>query len=157
MGTDEGDSFNKTEEDFGSLRDYNDYLEEVEEISNSFPPSLPPLETIFSTLTSLIATNLISSTDVSQTELKILAYQTENRELIALNLVKTERELEGIKKREQEEREEMERVREGYEGLEREEERAREEERNRVIMGLVRPPPSLLLLLLFRAVREMWN
>lgn len=56
-------SFNKRREDFKSLRAYNDYLEEVEDI-------------IF---------NLVNGTDVKQTEAKVSSYEAENKSSIAAN------------------------------------------------------------------------
>lgn len=53
-------TYNKREEDFPSLRDYNDYLEEVEDI-------------VF---------NLIEGVDVQRTEAKVALYQEENAEAI---------------------------------------------------------------------------
>lgn len=55
--------FNKKEEDFASLREYNDYLEEVETI-------------IF---------NLVNNIDQLETNKKIEKFKKENRELILKN------------------------------------------------------------------------
>ncbi|CAG8519007.1 5759_t:CDS:2 [Paraglomus occultum] len=55
--------FNKRQEDFPSLKEYNDYLEEVENI----------------------AWNLINGISLEETEAKIKAYQQENHDLIAAN------------------------------------------------------------------------
>ncbi|CAG8621741.1 2203_t:CDS:2 [Paraglomus brasilianum] len=55
--------FNKRQEDFPSLKEYNDYLEEVEKI----------------------AWNLINGISLEETEAKIKAYQQENHDLIAAN------------------------------------------------------------------------
>uniref|UniRef100_A0A1B6DUT4 CDK-activating kinase assembly factor MAT1 n=2 Tax=Clastoptera arizonana TaxID=38151 RepID=A0A1B6DUT4_9HEMI len=62
--------FNKKEEDFSSLRDYNDYLEEVENI-------------IF---------NLTNNIDIIETNKKIEQYKKENKELILKNKVRLGRE-----------------------------------------------------------------
>lgn len=62
--------FNKKEEDFSSLREYNDYLEEVENI-------------IF---------NLTNNIDIVETNKKIEQYKKENRELILKNKIKIGRE-----------------------------------------------------------------
>ena len=56
-------SFNKRREDFKTLRAYNDYLEEVEDI-------------IF---------NLVNGTNVKQTEAKVSAYEAQNKSSIATN------------------------------------------------------------------------
>lgn len=58
--------FNKKEEDFPSLREYNDYLEEVETI-------------IF---------NLVNNIDQLETNKKIEKFKKENRELILKNKVR---------------------------------------------------------------------
>ncbi|GBP41349.1 hypothetical protein EVAR_84692_1 [Eumeta japonica] len=58
--------FNKKEEDFNSLRDYNDYLEEIE----------------------TIIYNLTNNIDVIATNKKIEHYKKENKELISKNKVK---------------------------------------------------------------------
>ncbi|KAE8653060.1 hypothetical protein Csa_019757 [Cucumis sativus] len=55
--------FNKREEDFSSLREYNDYLEEVEDMTF----------------------NLIEGIDVQAIEAKIARYQEENAEQIMIN------------------------------------------------------------------------
>lgn len=55
--------FNKRPEDFPTLRAYNDYLEEVEDITF----------------------NLMNEVDVAETEARITAYELENKEAIAAN------------------------------------------------------------------------
>ncbi|EPY50714.1 transcription factor TFIIH complex subunit Pmh1 [Schizosaccharomyces cryophilus OY26] len=55
--------FNKGQQDFGSLQEYNDYLEEVENLTF----------------------NLIYQFDVEETEKKVQQYEKQNRESIALN------------------------------------------------------------------------
>ncbi|XP_010040840.2 uncharacterized protein LOC104429702 [Eucalyptus grandis] len=59
-------TFNKREDDFPSLREYNDYLEEVEEMTF----------------------NLIEGVDVPTIEAKIAKYQEENAEQIMINRAK---------------------------------------------------------------------
>lgn len=79
--------FNKQEEDFPSLREYNDYLEEVEDMSmRRF--------IFFCTFICLtcwligfgylleVACNLIEGIDVTAIEAKIAKYQEENAEQI---------------------------------------------------------------------------
>ncbi|XP_024458560.1 uncharacterized protein LOC7485263 isoform X1 [Populus trichocarpa] len=67
--------FNKREDDFPSLREYNDYLEEVEDMS---------LVTVF---------NLVAGDDVAATEVKIAEYQEENADLILINHARKAEEL----------------------------------------------------------------
>lgn len=64
-------SFNKREEDFASLREYNDYLEEVEDM-------------VF---------NLIEGIDVEAIEEKIKDYSQENAEQIMINRARKAEEL----------------------------------------------------------------
>ncbi|KAG4914754.1 hypothetical protein AAZX31_19G033500 [Glycine max] len=63
--------FNKREDDFPSLREYNDYLEEVEDMTF----------------------NLIEGIDVSDIEAKIAKYQEENAEQIMINRARKAEEL----------------------------------------------------------------
>ncbi|KAI4377703.1 hypothetical protein MLD38_015288 [Melastoma candidum] len=63
--------FNKREEDFPSLREYNDYLEEVEEM----------------------VVNYIEGVDVPLIEEKMLKYEEENAEQIMINRAKKAEEL----------------------------------------------------------------
>jgi CDK-activating kinase assembly factor MAT1 len=72
-------SFNKRREDFKSLRAYNDYLEEVEDI-------------IF---------NLVNGTDIKQTEAKVSAYEAENKSSIAVNEARSKSETLAFTKQEQ--------------------------------------------------------
>ncbi|THV07862.1 CDK-activating kinase assembly factor [Dendrothele bispora CBS 962.96] len=80
--------FNKRREDFDDLKEYNDYLQEVEDI----------------------AFNLINNIDVPQTEAKIANYKAANAALIALNIQREEayalalREQEDLDRREREAR-----------------------------------------------------
>ncbi|KAG6819607.1 hypothetical protein H0H93_010331 [Arthromyces matolae] len=97
--------FNKRREDFGDLRSYNDYLEEVEDINKS-------------------AFNLINDIDVVATEARIQAYRAENAALIELNIQREEAYAQGLK--DQEEAERRERENRAME-LRREEEEEREE------------------------------
>ncbi|PON99337.1 Cdk-activating kinase assembly factor [Trema orientale] len=71
--------FNKREEDFPSLREYNDYLEEVEDMKkkNDF----------------VAAFNLIEGIDVPAIEEKIAKYQEENSEQIMINRARKAEEL----------------------------------------------------------------
>ncbi|XP_061367803.1 uncharacterized protein LOC133310825 isoform X1 [Gastrolobium bilobum] len=63
--------FNKREDDFPSLKEYNDYLEEVEDMTF----------------------NLIEGIDVSAIEAKIAKYQEENAEQIMINRARKAEEL----------------------------------------------------------------
>lgn len=58
--------FNKKEEDFATLREYNDYLEEIESI-------------IY---------NLVNNIDIINTNKRIEQYKKENKELITKNKAK---------------------------------------------------------------------
>lgn len=66
--------YNKRDFDFSSLREYNDYLEQVEEI-------------VF---------NLTNNIDVEDTKLKMEQYQRENRDVIQRNKAKLTREQEEL-------------------------------------------------------------
>ncbi|KAF8630430.1 hypothetical protein AX15_002977 [Amanita polypyramis BW_CC] len=94
--------FNKRREDFPDLLSYNDYLEEVEDITF----------------------NLINDIDVTQTETRIAAYRAENAALIEMNLHREEAYAQALK--EQEDAERRERELRALE-LRREEEEEREE------------------------------
>ncbi|CAM9500086.1 CDK-activating kinase assembly factor MAT1 isoform X1 [Lampetra fluviatilis] len=67
-------TYNKREEDFPSLREYNDYLEEIEDI-------------VF---------NLTNNVDVETTKRRMEQYQRDNRDIIQKNRVKTSREQEEL-------------------------------------------------------------
>ncbi|TFK42760.1 CDK-activating kinase assembly factor MAT1-domain-containing protein [Crucibulum laeve] len=94
--------FNKRREDFLDLRSYNDYLEEVEDITF----------------------NLINEVNLPETEARIAAYRAENAALIELNIQREEAYALSLKEHEEAERREREnRAAE----LRREEEEEREE------------------------------
>ncbi|OJA08851.1 hypothetical protein AZE42_10404 [Rhizopogon vesiculosus] len=78
--------FNKRREDFPDLHTYNDYLEEVEDITF----------------------NLINDIDVPQTEARIAAHRTENAVLIELNLQREEQYAHALREQEELERQEKE-------------------------------------------------
>ncbi|KAM6500677.1 CDK-activating kinase assembly factor MAT1 domain containing protein [Amanita muscaria] len=94
--------FNKRREDFLDLLSYNDYLEEVEDITF----------------------NLINEIDVAQTEARIVAHRAENAALIEMNLQREEAYAHALKEHEETEKRERE-----FRALElrREEEEEREE------------------------------
>ncbi|KII88717.1 hypothetical protein PLICRDRAFT_54545 [Plicaturopsis crispa FD-325 SS-3] len=78
--------FNKRREDFPDLRSYNDYLEEVEDITF----------------------NLINDIDIPQTESRIAAYRAENAALIQLNIQREEQYAQALREQEEFERHERE-------------------------------------------------
>jgi CDK-activating kinase assembly factor MAT1 len=90
-----GFRFNKTQEHFPTLKDYNDYLEEVEDMSELFPLFVNLLflnDTNWEKLSrfdfSFPAFNLIEGIDVEAIEAKIARYQQENAEQIYLSRAK---------------------------------------------------------------------
>lgn len=88
------------------MRAYNDYLEEVEDISKSF------FTTSYLYLR-LLAFNLINEIDVAKTEERIQAYRLENAQLIELNIQREENYALGLKDQEERDRlEKEERARE---------------------------------------------
>jgi CDK-activating kinase assembly factor MAT1 len=94
--------FNKRREDFPDLRIYNDYLEEVEDITF----------------------NLINDIDVQKTEARIAKYRAENAALIELNIQRDEQYAAALKEQEELERQNKE---QRAAELRREEEEEREE------------------------------
>jgi CDK-activating kinase assembly factor MAT1 len=122
------DRFNKRRDDFPDLRSYNDYLEEVEDISayRRVLRSCPRL-------THSTAFNLIHDIDIPQTEARIAAYRAENAVLIELNIQREEQYAQSL--REQEDQDRRERELRGLEArrLEEEEREEREDERRRII------------------------
>lgn len=74
--------FNKRREDFPDLRSYNDYLEEVEDITF----------------------NLINEVNIPETEARIEAYRRENAALIELNVRRDEQYSQELKQQEEQER-----------------------------------------------------
>lgn len=102
-------SFNKRQSDFASLKEYNDYLEEVEDISENLSQSRrhPPRQ-----LTQpLAAFNLINSVDVQETEARIKAFQQANAALISKNARQDAAEAAVIRDKDAEERRKRERAR----------------------------------------------
>lgn len=79
--------YNKREEDFPSLREYNDYLEEVEDMSKPCYGSCSmhaSSNCIVETVSFLAVFNLIEGIDVPAIEAKIAQYQRENAEQIMI-------------------------------------------------------------------------
>lgn len=84
--------YNKREDDFPSLREYNDYLEEVEDMSkNSNHPNYQSYwdsnckRAILTWKLYIAVFNLIEGIDVQAIEEKIQQYQQENAEQIMIN------------------------------------------------------------------------
>ncbi|CCM02919.1 uncharacterized protein FIBRA_05033 [Fibroporia radiculosa] len=103
--------FNKRMEDFPDLRSYNDYLEEVEDITF----------------------NLIHDIEIPETEARIAAYRRENAALIELNIQREEQYNRLLKEQEDAERQEREHRAAELRRLEEEEREEREKERQELI------------------------
>ncbi|PCH38290.1 CDK-activating kinase assembly factor [Wolfiporia cocos MD-104 SS10] len=103
--------FNKRREDFPDLRSYNDYLEEVEDITF----------------------NLINEINIPETEARIAAYRQENAALIELNIQREEQYNRYLKEQEEAERQERELRALELRRAEEEEREEREKERREII------------------------
>jgi len=99
--------FNKRREDFSDLRSYNDYLEEVEDITF----------------------NLINDIDIAETEARVERYRKENASLIELNVRRDEQYVQALK--EQEEQDRLEREHRALEARKEEELEREEKEKDR--------------------------
>ncbi|KAH0830378.1 CDK-activating kinase assembly factor MAT1-domain-containing protein [Lanmaoa asiatica] len=99
--------FNKRREDFPDLRSYNDYLEEVEDITF----------------------NLINDIDVPETEARIERYRKENASSIELNLRREEQYVQALK--DQEEQDRLDREQRALEARKEEELEREEKEKDR--------------------------
>ncbi|RUS35485.1 CDK-activating kinase assembly factor MAT1-domain-containing protein [Jimgerdemannia flammicorona] len=77
--------FNKRPEDFASLRAYNDYLEEVEEISTFCHFIWNLIHKYHEKKLSLRSWNLINGVDIDATQARVQRYEKENKEIIAAN------------------------------------------------------------------------
>ncbi|CAK5279375.1 unnamed protein product [Mycena citricolor] len=108
--------FNKRSEDFMSLRDYNDYLEDVEDIT----------------------WNLINDIDPAGTEARIVAYREANAALTLLNTQREEAYVLSLKQAEEAERKEKEMRAEAMRREEEEERVARESGKKEIIDRLER-------------------
>ncbi|KAJ1983529.1 TFIIH/NER complex subunit [Dimargaris verticillata] len=106
--------FNKRTEDFKSLRLYNDYLEEVEELTF----------------------NLINGVDVQETEERIQRFAQENRDLIASNAARQQREERMLNHRLKQERSDKEHQRQLYLQQLEEEEVVKRTQKNAIINQL---------------------
>ncbi|CUS12452.1 unnamed protein product [Tuber aestivum] len=98
-------TFNKRQDDFDTLREYNDYLEEVEQITF----------------------NLVNKIDVKETEAKLVEYETANKELISTNAARQAAEMMAFAQATEAEKESQRLARE-MAVREREEERREQEE-----------------------------
>lgn len=112
--------FNKPPDDFATLEQYNDYLEEYEAIT-------------FSLINSI-------GNDLAETERKIRAYEAENRNSIDENEQRLAREKELVEARERGELEWRQLEKKRYLDEEERKDRERQEERKRVLEQLVRKP-----------------
>lgn len=94
-------SYNKKEEDFPTLREYNDYLEEIENIGESCPSGINKYLSFFDRchlfieylmqsfffiyFFSFAVFNLTNGIDVEETKRKVELYKKENQEFIRRN------------------------------------------------------------------------
>jgi len=132
-----GIRFNKRREDFPDLRSYNDYLQEVEDISKSHPPLSYPHPHHFSKHTRQNAAfNLINDIDIPETQARVAAYRKENAALIELNQQREEAYAQALKEHEEAERRERHLRAEEIRRAEEEERDAREGERRALIDNL---------------------
>ncbi|KAI0029728.1 CDK-activating kinase assembly factor MAT1-domain-containing protein [Vararia minispora EC-137] len=106
--------FNKRREDFPDLRSYNNYLEDVEDITF----------------------NLINDIDIPETEARIATYRAENAALTELNAQREEAYAQALKEQEETERRERQARAEELRRAEEEERAAREAERQTLIDSL---------------------
>ncbi|EGN96102.1 hypothetical protein SERLA73DRAFT_185644 [Serpula lacrymans var. lacrymans S7.3] len=103
--------FNKRREDFSDLRAYNDYLEEVEDITF----------------------NLINDIDIQQTEARIALHRAENATLIELNIHREEQYAQALREQEDSDRRDREHRALEAKRLEDEEREEREKGRRDII------------------------
>lgn len=120
--------FNKRREDFLDLRSYNDYLEEVEDISTYFQIILN-----YRVISTSTAFNLINEIDLPQTEARINAYRAENAALIERNIHREEAYAQALKDQEDAERREREQRAMELRREEEEEKEEREKGRREII------------------------
>jgi CDK-activating kinase assembly factor MAT1 len=141
-----GIRFNKRREDFPDLRSYNDYLQEVEDISKSHL-ILPLSHLMFFTNNDnnknayhfrvcTKAFNLINEIDIPETQARIVAYRKENAAFIELNQQREEAYAQALKEHEEAERRERQLRAEELRRAEEEERDAREGERRALIDNL---------------------
>ena len=137
-----GIRFNKRREDFPDLRSFNDYLQEVEDLSKSrliLPLSSSRFLIIITTrITSAYAKafNLINDIDIPETQARIAAYRKENAAFIELNQQREEAYAQALKEQEEAERRERQLRAEELRRAEEEERDAREGERRALIDNL---------------------
>ena len=139
-----GARFNKRREDFPDLRTYDDYLQEVEDLSKShliLHLSHPiyrknKITNNFLFLPRTQAFNLINDIDVPETQARIAAYRKENAAFIELNQQREEAYAHALKEQEEAERRERQLRAEELRRAEEEERDAREGERRALIDNL---------------------
>ncbi|KAK6347253.1 TFIIH/NER complex subunit [Orbilia brochopaga] len=107
-------TFNKRQEDFPSLKEFNDYLEEVETVTF----------------------NLINGFDLAATEAKISAFEQSNKATILQNAAKAAQEAQFIQAQREFEREQHRRARELEQEAEAEEKRDKLEHRANLLKAL---------------------
>ena len=121
--------FNKRREDFMDLREYNDYLQWVEDIGASAFIGM-----LSRWLTRRIqAFNLINDIDVAETEAEIQKYRKENAALIELNIKREEEYNRYLQEQEEAERQERELRAQELRRLEEEEREEREKGKQAII------------------------
>ncbi|KAF3909740.1 hypothetical protein AA313_de0209595 [Arthrobotrys entomopaga] len=113
-------TFNKRQEDFPSLKEFNDYLEEVETVTF----------------------NLINSVDISSTEAKITAFEQSNKSSILQNAAKAAQEAQFVQAQRDFEREQHRRARQLEDEIEAEEKRDKLEHKANLLKALEADNPD---------------
>jgi CDK-activating kinase assembly factor MAT1 len=134
-----GFRFNKRREDFPDLRSYNDYLQDVEDISKIhliLPLSPTKNNNKYVLLPRTQAFNLINEIDIPETQARITTYRKENAAFIELNQQREEAYAQALKEQEEAERRERQLRAEELRRVEEEERDAREGERRALIDNL---------------------
>ncbi|KAK6333107.1 TFIIH/NER complex subunit [Orbilia javanica] len=114
------DSFNKRQEDFPSLKEFNDYLEEVETVTF----------------------NLLNSVDINATEAKITAFEQSNKSSILQNAAKAAQEQQFALAQREFEKEHHRRTRELENEIEAEEKREKAEHKANLLKALEAENPD---------------
>ncbi|KAK6527155.1 TFIIH/NER complex subunit [Arthrobotrys megalospora] len=113
-------TFNKRQEDFPSLKEFNDYLEEVETVTF----------------------NLLNSIDISATEAKITAFEQSNKSSILQNIAKNAQEQQLAQAQREFEREQHRRAKEFEDQIEAEEKRDKAEHKANLLKALEADNPD---------------
>ncbi|EPS42224.1 hypothetical protein H072_3851 [Dactylellina haptotyla CBS 200.50] len=113
-------TFNKRQEDFPSLNEFNDYLEEVETVTF----------------------NLINSVDLSSTEAKIVAFEQSNKASILQNAAKSAQEAQFVQAQRDFDREQHRRARELEDEIEAEAKRDKIEHKANLLKALEADNPD---------------